>query len=340
MSEAVKSIISELADGLTPTGSALESAFDAILSGTSDPVQISAFLMGLRMKGETVDDLLAGARVMRAHARKVEAPPNVVDTCGTGGLPFISLNTSTAAAIVAAAAGAVVAKHGNRSVPPKTGSADVLEALGVNLNVSEGQLAQCLEQAGIAFMFAQAHHSAMRHVAPVRKTLGIRTIFNLLGPLSNPAGAKFQVMGVFDKSWSEKMASVLNALGAQHAWIVHGEDGLDEITTTGETFVVEIKEGNLSSFSVTPESVGLQRHSLDTIKGGNVAFNADAIKAILSGEKNAFRDIVALNAGASLFVCGVASSYAEGVEIALAAIDSGKAAETLATLIRVSNEAA
>lgn len=338
MSDSVKKAVGLLAEKQAPPSELVIDAFDEILKGQTDPVLISAFLMGLRIKGESVDDIEAAAAVMRKHSIKVDAPFDVVDTCGTGGLPFKSLNTSTASALVIAGAGGRVAKHGNRSVPPKTGSADVLEALGVKLDVSAAQFANCLEQARVGFMFARSHHSAMRHVAPVRQTLGLRTIFNILGPLTNPASAKFQVIGVFDKKWVRPLAEVLQRLGVSKAWVVHGNDGLDEITVTGETYVVEVTPSNLLEHSINPTQLGLNLHSKDDLLGGNPDHNAKAIVDLLNGTKSAFRDIVAINAGAGLYVAGKAKSHQEGVNQALEALDSGKARQALDDLIKYSNK--
>lgn len=337
MTDAIRTALSQLADGVSPSAETIEASINDILSGSVEPVLIAAFLMGLRMKGESVEDVVAAASVMRRYARKVAAPAGAVDTCGTGGLAWTSLNTSTAAAIVAASAGAVITKHGNRSVPPKTGSADVLEALGVNLDTTNEQFSRCLKSAGVAFMFAQTHHSAMRHVAPVRKMLGLRTIFNLLGPLSNPAGAKRQVLGVFSKDWVEPLAEVLRRLGAEKAWVVHGLDGLDEITVTGETIVAEVTPGQVTMRTVIPEEAGLKRHSPDALRGGAPEYNAKAIRDLLDGAPSAFRDIVALNAGAALLVADKVADLNEGVAASLKAIDTGAAGATLERLISCSN---
>ncbi|MFC7290503.1 anthranilate phosphoribosyltransferase [Hirschia litorea] len=337
MSDCVKQAISLLADSKTPKQPLIRDCFDAILSGSVDPILISAFLMGLRIKGESVDDIQAASETMRAHSIQVSAPEDVVDTCGTGGLPFISLNTSTASALVIAGAGGRVAKHGNRSVPPKTGSADVLEALGVKLDITKDQFQNCLEHAGVGFMFARAHHSAMRHVAPVRQTLGLRTIFNLLGPLTNPANAKFQIIGVFDKKWLNPLAVTLQRLGTQKAWIVHGDDGLDEISISGETHAVEVTPKSITPFTIIPENLGISRSSLEDLKGGNAEFNATAITDLLNGKHSAFRDIVAINAGAGLYMSNKANSHPEGVKLAFAAIDDGRAKTALQTLVKYSN---
>ena len=315
----------------------LESAFDALLTGEAAPEEIGAFLMGLSMRGETADELTAGARIMRQHARKVDVEGPVLDTCGTGGLPWKSLNTSTASALVIASAGGRVAKHGNRSVPPKTGSADVLEALGVNLEIDESTFLECLNGAGVAFLFARSHHSAMRHVAPIRAKLGIRTIFNLLGPLTNPAGAQHQILGVFGPEWVKPMAETLNRLGTRHAWVVHGVDGIDELSISGVTKVCEVKDGAIREFEVTPEDAGLDRSPLSMLAGGDVADNAQAISELLDGQEGPFRDVVLLNAAAGLLVYGVVDSLAEGVRKSAEAIDTGASRTTLRKLAELSH---
>ena len=315
----------------------LENAFGALLTGEAAPEEVGAFLMGLSLRGETADELTAGARIMREHARKVDVEGPVLDTCGTGGLPWKSLNTSTASALVIAAAGGRVAKHGNRSVPPKTGSADVLEALGVNLEIDEATFRDCLNGAGVAFLFARSHHSAMRHVAPIRAKLGIRTIFNLLGPLTNPAGAQHQILGVFGPEWVKPMAETLNRLGTRHAWVVHGVDGIDELSISGVTKVCEVKDGAIREFEVTPEDAGLDRSPLSMLAGGDVADNAQAISELLDGQEGPFRDVVLLNASAGLLVYGVVDSLAEGVRKSAEAIDTGAARTTLRKLAELSH---
>lgn len=315
----------------------LEGAFETMLSGEAAPERVAAFLMGLAVRGETAAELIAGAKIMRAHAtRHVVAGP-VLDTCGTGGLPWKSLNTSTASAIVIAAAGGRVAKHGNRSVPPKTGSADVLEALGVNLDVDTGTFRACLDGAGVAFMFARTHHSAMRHVAPVRAALGIRTIFNLLGPLSNPAGASHQILGVYDEAWLDPMAGALQALGVVRAWIVHGVDGIDEVSISGVTKVIEVTPAGLRAFEMTPADAGLPSSPLSALEGAAPEDNAQAIRDLLDGQSGPFRDVVLLNAGCGLHLLDLAPSVADGAAMAAAAIDSGKARETLTRLVNLSH---
>jgi len=315
----------------------LEQAFNAMLAGAAAPEEIGALLTGLAVRGETSAELIAGARAMRAAGRRHLVDGPLLDTCGTGGLKWTSLNTSTAAAIVIAGAGGHVAKHGNRSVPPKTGSADVLEALGVNIDIDDDTFKTCLDEVGAAFMFARTHHSAMRHVAPIRAKLGIRTIFNLLGPLTNPAGAQHQVLGVFGPEWVRPMAEALRALGTEHALIVHGLDGIDEISVSGDTQVAEIGHGEINEYKLTPAMMGLKPSPLSALAGGDPTTNAKAISDLLDGQPGAFRDIVCANAGAGLYVLREAESLAAGVTLAQEAIDSGRARETLSRLVAVSN---
>ncbi len=338
MSEVVRKVVGALAAGDGVPVADLEDAFRAILAGESTDILNSAFLMGLRVRGETVDDIVAGVRIMREHVAAVTAPADVVDTCGTGGLSWTSLNTSTAAAIVAAGAGAVVAKHGNRSAPPKTGSADVLEALGVNLTPTPEQAEKCFRDAGVLFMFAQAHHGAVRHVGPVRKALGIRTIFNLLGPLSNPAGARRQLLGVFSEDWVKPMAEALLALGAERAWVVHGVGGIDEISTFGPTRVAEVSNGQLRTFDVSLDDLGVQKASIEELRGGDAVHNREALLNVLNGQPGAFSDLVAVNAAGTLVVAGLASDLREGVEMARNSILDGRALQCLQALKRASNE--
>lgn len=296
--------------------------------------------MGLAVRGETGTELLAGARTMRANARKIDLDGATLDTCGTGGLGWTSLNTSTASAIVIAAAGGKVAKHGNRSVPPKTGSADVLEALGVELDLTEDRFRNCIDQAGVGFLFARSHHSAMRHVAPVRASLGIRTIFNLLGPLSNPASASHQVLGVNEARWLKPMAEALRDLGVMRAWVVHGVDSdgtvIDELSIAGETKIIEVSDGTLTDRVITPEDAGLSRNRLSALTGGAPEENALAISELLDGRPGPFRDAVILNAAAGLHVLGRATDLKDGAAQASDAIDSGRAFQTLQTLVAAS----
>lgn len=336
MSEAVRSAAAKLAEGDRPSPSEMSAAFEAILGGQADPVLISAFLVALRVRGETASDIVAGARVLRANVRAVQAPEGAIDTCGTGGLGWTSLNTSTAVALVAAGAGAKVAKHGNRS-KSKAGSADVLEALGVNLNPTDEQIAASFRDAGLAFMFAPAHHAAMRHVAPVRAALGIRTVFNMMGPLANPAGVKRQVLGVFGPDWVELFASALAALGAERALVVHGLDGMDEISTSGPTLVTELKGDSMRTTELTPESLGVPRASLDQLRGGTVAENAEALKQVLAGAPGPFADLVAVNAGAAIMIAGLAGDIAEGTALARKSMADGRGLAALEALKAASN---
>jgi anthranilate phosphoribosyltransferase len=336
MSDAVRNIVTKLAADERWTQPEIGAAFEEILSGQTDPALIAAFLMGLRTRGEAVDDIVAGARVMRANARKVKAPAGAIDTCGTGGLGWTSLNTSTAVALVAAGAGVIVAKHGNRS-RSKAGSADVLEALGVNLSPTDAQIEASFRDAGVAFMFAPAHHSAMKHVAPVRAALGIRTIFNMLGPLANPAGVKRQVLGVFAPEWVEPFANALLALGAERAMVVHGLDGMDEISTTGSTLVAEVKDGVVRAQNLTPERLGVRHASLDELRGGTATENAATLRRLLEGEAGAFADLVAVNAGAAILVAGLTDTLSGGIDLARASIANGKGMAALEALKRASN---
>lgn len=332
-----KPFIEKVAAGETLSADETASAFDIMMSGGATPVQIAAFLMGLRVRGETVDEITGAARTMRSKALRVEAPDGAVDTCGTGGDAKGTYNISTCAAFVVAGAGVPVAKHGNKSVSSKSGSADVLAALGVNLDVGADCVAKAMADAGIGFLFAPAHHAAMRHVGPTRGELGIRTVFNLLGPLSNPAGATRQIIGVFSPDWLRPMAEVLHNLGSDHVWIVHGSDGLDELTTTGPSAVAELKDGTVTTFEVTPEDAGLQRADPQSLIGGEAAENAAAIRAVLEGEPSPFRDIVVLNAAATLIVAGKATDLAAGAALAGQAIDGGAAAKSLKRLVEITN---
>jgi anthranilate phosphoribosyltransferase len=336
VSDAVRISVGKLAAGERPSPAEVGAAFQAILAGEVEPALMAAFLMALRIRGETTEDIIAGATAMRAAVLRVKAPADAVDTCGTGGLSWASLNTSTAAAFVAAGAGAVVAKHGNRS-KSRAGSADVLEALGVNLQPSEAQLAASFRDARVGFMFAPQHHTAMKHVAPVRASLGIRTIFNMIGPLANPAGARRQVLGVFAPEWVEPLAHALQGLGSETAWVVHGQDGIDEISTTGPTLVAELKNGAVTRFELTPEELGLPRVSMDVLRGGTVQENAASLRRVLGGEPGPFADLVAVNAAAALVAAGIAPSLKAGIALARESIASGKAMASFEALKAASN---
>ncbi|MEY9583275.1 anthranilate phosphoribosyltransferase [Sinorhizobium fredii] len=313
-------------------------AFEIIMSGAATPSQIGGFLMALRVRGETVDEIVGAVGAMRARMLPVEAPQDAIDIVGTGGDGAGTYNISTLASLIVAGAGVPVAKHGNRALSSKSGTADALSCLGVKLDIGPEAISRCIREAGVGFMFAQQHHSAMRHVGPTRVELGTRTIFNLLGPLSNPAGVKRQLVGVYAPQWVDPLAEVLRDLGSESVWVVHGE-GLDEITTTGVTKVAELKDGKIRSFELTPESFGLARTTLDALKGGDGAHNAAALQAVLDGEENAYRDISLVNAAASLMIAGRATDLAEGMAIARQALSSGAAKTALQRLITVSNAA-
>lgn len=336
MSDAFKPLLGRLADGRTLSDEDAEVFFGACLRGEPTPAQVAAALTAMRMRGETIGEIAACARQMRAAAVKLDHPFDVIDVCGTGGDGLHTLNISTAVALVVAGAGVKVAKHGNRALSSRSGTADVLAALGVNLNATPEQQLKALDEANICFLFAQAHHGSMKHVSPIRAELGFRTLFNLLGPLTNPAGAKRQVMGVFDPKWVQPLAEVLGQLGAEKAWVVHGQ-GMDELTTTGETSVAEYRDGQVRLFTVTPEAVGLPKASLDDIKGGDPEFNARALLALLDREPGPYRDIVLLNAAAALLVADKVETLKDGIEMAAGAIDSGAAKGALDRLVAATN---
>tara|TARA_R110002096_G_scaffold416576_2_gene619420 strand:- start:260494 stop:261537 length:1044 start_codon:yes stop_codon:yes gene_type:complete len=338
MAVDIKQLIAHLADGEILSREVARDAFLYMMNGDATGPQIGAFLMALRVRGERLEEITGAVEAMRSKALTIKAPEGAVDTCGTGGDTAGTYNISTAAAIVLAACGVPVAKHGNRAVSSKSGSADVLETLGINIDADMIIVKRCLEELGISFLMATRHHSAARHVGPARASLGTRTIFNLIGPLSNPAETKYQVIGVFDQKWNRPMAEVLGTLGSEHVWVVTGSDGLDELTITGETHVAEYKDGKVTEFTVSPEDAGLERASLKDIEGGDAEYNANAIWDILKGKKNAYRDIVLLNTAAALVVSGKAADLKEGVHIAAEAIDSGEARETLEKWIELSNQ--
>jgi anthranilate phosphoribosyltransferase len=333
----LKRLIQKVSTGATLESSEIRTALEIMMSGIATPAQMGAFLMALRVRGETVEEITGAAQLMRAKMTRVEAPAGAVDIVGTGGDSHGTFNVSTCASLVAAGAGLPIAKHGNRSVSSISGASDVLAALGVKLDVPPPTISDCIAKAGVGFMWAPMHHSAMKHWAPVRAELGIRTIFNLLGPISNPAGVKRQVVGVFSWQWVEPIAHVLRNLGAEHVWVVHGHDGLDELTTTGATDVAELKNGEITVFEVTPADAGLPPAKLSDLKGGNAEHNAAAIRAVLAGETGPFRDIVLLNAAAALIVGGKAGSLSEGVAQAARSIESGAAARALERLVSISN---
>lgn len=334
--DSFKPYIAKVATGATLSQEEARAAFDALLSGEVTPSQAGAFLMALRVRGEALDEITGAAAAMRARMLPVKAPADAIDIVGTGGDHSGTYNISTLAAFIVAACGVPVAKHGNRAASSKSGAADVLSALGVTIGREPHTLERCLEQAGLCFMFAQTHHASMRHVAPFRVELGTRTIFNLLGPLTNPAGVRRQLLGVFSDVWIEPLARVLGQLGSQKVWVVHGSDGLDEITTTGETHVAAIENGTFSRFTIHPESVGIPLADPRDLKGADPQHNARAMRAVLDGEKSAYRDIAVLNAGASLVVAEKARDLKEGVAMAVDAIDSGAAKATLDKLVAAS----
>jgi anthranilate phosphoribosyltransferase len=335
----IKSLMQKAATGATLEEDEIQAALETMMSGVATPVQMAAFLMALRVRGETISEITGACRLMRSAMVPVEAPPDAVDIVGTGGDGHGTYNVSTCAALVAAGAGVPIAKHGNRSVSSLSGASDVLTALGVKLDVPPATIARAISGAGVGFMWAPMHHPAMKHWAPVRAELGIRTLFNLLGPLSNPASVKRQVVGVFDEGWVEPLAEVLKNLGSVHAWVVHGSDGLDELTTTGRTRVAELKDGDISVFDVTPDLAGLPVATLADLKGGDASVNAIAIQEVLKGKPGPFRDIVLMNAAAALVVAGKAANLADGVERAARAIDTGSAAQALENLVVITNEA-
>ncbi len=338
MSDAFKPLLARLADGATLDGDDAEAFFDACLRGEPTPAQVAAAVTAIKLRGETVGEIAACARAMRKAAIHLDHPYDVIDVCGTGGDGLHTLNISTAVGFVAAGGGCKVAKHGNRAITSKSGTADVLAALGVNIEATLDQQRKALDDAGICFLFAQAHHGAMKHVSPIRQQLGFRTIFNLLGPLSNPAGARRQVVGVPSPRFVEPIAQALGALGATRAWAVHGA-GLDELTTTGETEVAEWADGKMRLFRITPEAVGLPRAALADITGGTPDHNAAELKALLEGRKGAYRDIVLLNAAAAFLVADRVETLREGIELGEAVIDDGRARKALDTLIATTKAA-
>jgi anthranilate phosphoribosyltransferase len=322
-------------DGEVLTEGESERALQTIMEGNAPPAATAALLTALRVRGESVPEIVGFARVMRRFAAKVEAPEDVVDTCGTGGDAKGTINISTAAAFVARGSGVVVAKHGNRAATSQAGSADVLEALGAEIELSPEQVSRCIAEAGLGFMFARTHHPAMRFVAPVRAELPFRTVFNLLGPLTNPAGARRQLVGVFGAAYVRPVAEALRDLGAEKALVVHGTDGMDEITVTDKTFVADVSEGEILEYEISPEDFGLPRHAPDGLLGGDAHLNARVLRDILSGEeRGASRDIVLLNAGAAIHVSGRASSIEEGVHLARDSISEGAAVTALEDFIK------
>ena len=337
MSEDLKALLIQLAEGVSLSSADAETAFDNIMSGEADNAQIGALLMALRVRGETVDEITGAVRAMRAKATRVSAPDEAMDIVGTGGDSLGTYNISTATALVVAGCGVTVAKHGNRAVTSKAGASDVLASLGVNLECDMSLIERAITDAGIGFLMAPRYHSAMRHVVPVRASLGIRTIFNILGPLSNPAGVKKQFTGAFDRAWIQPMAQVLANLGSEAAWVVHGADGMDEITTTDITYVAALSNGKVQTFQISPEDAGIPRASLDDLRGGDAKYNAAAIEALVDGQDGPYRDIVLFNAAASLIVAGKAEDLKRGVSRAAQSIDEGAARKALEKMIEITN---
>jgi anthranilate phosphoribosyltransferase len=338
VTDAFRALIGKVATGATLTRDEASGAFEQMMSGEATPSQMGALLMALRVRGETVEEITGAVSAMRAKMLRVTAPPDAVDVVGTGGDASGSFNISTCAALIVAGAGVPVAKHGNRALSSRSGAADVLAALGVNIDLKPHQIARCISEAGVGFMFAPAHHPAMKNVGPTRAELGTRTIFNLLGPLSNPAGVRRQMIGVFSRQWTQPLAQVLKNLGAERIWVVHGSDGLDEITTSGPTSVTALEDGAVKSFEISPDEVGLAKVKPEALRGGDAPANAKALRSVLEGEASAFREVAIFNAAAALVVAGKAKDLKAGVELAAHSVDSGEAEVRLDRLIVVSND--
>src|ERR1700675_4216201 len=333
----LKSIIGKVATGATLSRDEAASAFASLMSGEATPSQMGGLLMALRVRGETVDEITGAVSAMRSKMLRVTAPADAIDVVGTGGDGSGSVNVSTCASFIVAGAGVPVAKHGNRALSSRSGAADVLASLGVKIDLSPEQVGRCVREAAIGFMFAPSHHPAMKNVGPTRVELATRTIFNLLGPLSNPAGVKRQMVGVFSRHWVQPLAQVLKNLGAEKIWVVHGSDGLDEITLTGPTFVASLENGDIRPFEGTPEEAGLTRVAGEALKGGEATANAVALQSVLSGKPSAYRDVALLNTAAALIVAGRAKDLKEGVALGRKSLDSGAAAARLKHLIAVSH---
>lgn len=333
----IRQALHKISEGRDLTGEEMRSVMRIIMAGEATQAQIGAFLMGMRVKGETVGEIAAAVSILREQMIPVSAPENAIDIVGTGGDGVGSLNISTTTALVVAAAGVPVAKHGNKALSSRSGASQVLEALGVKLDLTPDQIGQTIGAAGIGFMFAPSHHPAMRHVGPARGEMGVRTLFNLLGPQSNPAGVRRYLLGVYSAQWVEPVAAALLANRAVKAWVVHSSEGLDELSTSGTNFVGQIMNGDLRSFELHPEQVGLSVTDPKDLLGGEPAENAEALVALLDGAPGAYRDTVLLNAGAALFVADKVASVEDGVAMAREAIDGGKAKQTLARLVAVSN---
>lgn len=334
-----KIFLSKIATGAALTEVEAAQAFEILMTGNATPAQMGAFLMGLSVRGETVAEIAGAARVMRNKMLKIKAPASAIDIVGTGGDGVGTLNVSTASAFVVSGAGVPVAKHGNRAFSSKSGAADVLTALGVNIDADLNIIQQAIHEIGIGFLMAPRHHGAMRHVGGARVELGTRTIFNLLGPLSNPAMVKYMLVGTFALKWVEPMAKALAMLGVERAWVVHGSDGLDEISLSGPTTIAELKGGTVTLSEISPEDAGIQRQPLSNVKGGTPEQNAAALRTMLGGAKGAFRDFVLLNAGAALVIAGKAGSLRDGAKMAADSIDSGKALAALEDLVILTRRA-
>src|SRR3954449_13007469 len=332
-----KALIGKVATGATLSREESAGAFDIMMSGEATPSQMGGLLMGLRLRGETIDEITGAVTTMRAKMTKVAAPPDAIDVVGTGGDASGSYNISTCAAFIVAGAGIPIAKHGNRALSSRSGAADVLGALGVKIDLRPDEITRCIYEAGIGFMFAPAHHPAMKNVGPTRVELGTRTIFNLLGPLSNPASVKRQMVGTFSKRWVEPMAQVLKNLGSDCVWVVHGSDGLDEITTSGPTHVAALENGTVRTFDINPEDIGIAKAKPEALRGGDAETNAAALMTVLKGTKGPYRDIAVFNAAASLIVAGKAKDLKEGAALAAKSLDGGEAEGRLERLIKVSN---
>jgi anthranilate phosphoribosyltransferase len=337
VSDDFKGLIAKVASGTALTRDEAARAFDRMMSGEATPSQMGGLLMALRVRGETVDEITGAVSTMRSKMQKVAAPPDAIDVVGTGGDASGSFNVSTCAALIVAGAGVPVAKHGNRALSSRSGSADVLGALGVKIELRPDEITRCIYEAGIGFMFAPAHHPATKNVASTRVELGTRTIFNLLGPLSNPASVKRQMIGAFSRQWIEPMAQVLRNLGSECVWVAHGSDGLDEITTSGPTHIAALENGNIRTFEINPEDIGVARAKSEALRGGDAETNAAALMSVLKGEKGPYRDIAILNAAAALVVAGRAKDLKDAATLAAKSVDSGDAKDRLDRLVAVSN---
>jgi anthranilate phosphoribosyltransferase len=333
----LKALLGVVATGKSLTQQQAEDAFDIMMSGNATPAQMGGFLMALRVRGETVDEITGAARAMRAKAVRIEAPPGAIDVVGTGGDGAGTFNVSTTAALVVAGAGVPVAKHGNRAISSRSGAADVLTALGVNIECDFALVARAIREAGVGFMMAPRHHGAMRHVGGTRVELGTRTVFNILGPLTNPAFVTRQLVGAFARQWIEPMARTLANLGSERAWVVHGADGMDELTLTGPSYVASLENGAVTTFEVTPEEAGLGRCRPEDLKGGDGAANALSIRALFAGQRGPLRDVVLYNAAAALLIAGKAKDLKDGVALAARSIDQGRATAALDRLVAITN---